>query len=378
MKPKQSQAEPKHYPSDLTRTQWKRLKRLLPKAKPGGRPRSVDLREVLNGIFYITRGGCAWRMMPKDLPPWSTCYDYFYKWRNDGTWSRVNDALRTQVRHKDGRPQEPKHGHHRQPERQDHRTRGSTRQGRAQENQRPEAASGRGHAGDGRGGGGPLGGHPGPGRGQAGPEEVGGPIPEAEENPGRRDLQRRDRGVGRGTRRLDLRVGHPPRGAEEVRGAAVAVDRRADIRLVGPISPTEQGLRGVGGVEQVGLAIANGQKPTVDGDHWFRGAPSAWKGAVRRQTACERVFTLPSRGAEIVIPVFHSKCCSRAVFGRLHAGTRAERGVKSRANGATQHRLLIRLADLLASFPSMGIQAGANLMEVRQHAGIDLPRMVRF
>ena len=55
MKPKQSQAEPKHYPSDLTRTQWKRLKRLLPKAKPGGRPRSVDIREVLNGIFYSRR-----------------------------------------------------------------------------------------------------------------------------------------------------------------------------------------------------------------------------------------------------------------------------------------------------------------------------------
>ena len=69
MKPKRSQAKSKRYPSDLTRTQWKRLKRLLPAAKPGGRPRSVDLREVLNGIFYISRGGCAWRMMPTDLPP---------------------------------------------------------------------------------------------------------------------------------------------------------------------------------------------------------------------------------------------------------------------------------------------------------------------
>src|SRR5450756_1232618 len=92
MKRQRSQAKPKRYPSDLTHTQWKRLKRLLPEAKPGGRPRSVDLREVLNGIFYITRGGCAWRMMPKDLPPWSTCYDYFYKWRNNGTWSSINDA----------------------------------------------------------------------------------------------------------------------------------------------------------------------------------------------------------------------------------------------------------------------------------------------
>ena len=88
MKRKRSQAKPKRYPSDLTHTQWKRFNRLLPEAKPGGRPRSVDLREILNGIFYITRGGCAWRMMPKDLPPWSTCYDYFYKWRNNGTWSR--------------------------------------------------------------------------------------------------------------------------------------------------------------------------------------------------------------------------------------------------------------------------------------------------
>src|SRR5512135_2953387 len=110
MKPKRSEAKSKRYPSDLTRTQWKRLKRLLPEAKPGGRPRSVVLREILNGIFYITRGGCSWRMMPKDLPPWSTGYDYFSKWRNDGTWAKINDVLRTQVRHRDGRPQSPSMG----------------------------------------------------------------------------------------------------------------------------------------------------------------------------------------------------------------------------------------------------------------------------
>ena len=110
MKPKRCEAKPKRYPSDLTRTQWKRLKRLLPKAKPGGRPRSVNLREVLNGIFYIARGGCAWRMMPKDLPPWSTCYDYFWKWRNHGTWSKINDALRTQVRRRNQRSKSPSMG----------------------------------------------------------------------------------------------------------------------------------------------------------------------------------------------------------------------------------------------------------------------------
>ena len=110
MKAKPSGTKPKRYPSDLTRTQWKRLKRLLPEAKPGGRPRSVDLREVLDGIFYIVRGGCAWRMMPNDLPPWSTCYDYFRKWRNDGTWAKLNDTLRTQVRHRNQRKTSPSLG----------------------------------------------------------------------------------------------------------------------------------------------------------------------------------------------------------------------------------------------------------------------------
>jgi putative transposase len=99
--------KPKRYPSDLTRTQWKRLRPLLPPALPGGRPREVDLREVLNGIFYIARGGCSWRMMPTDLPPWSTCYDYFRKWRKDGTWRTINDTLRTQIRHKNKRKTSP-------------------------------------------------------------------------------------------------------------------------------------------------------------------------------------------------------------------------------------------------------------------------------
>lgn len=100
----------KPYPSDLTRTQWKRRKRLLPAAKPGGRPRSVHLREIRNGIFYILRGGCAWRMMPHEFPPWSTCSDYFRKWRNDGTWAKIHDALRTRVRHRAGRKKSPSMG----------------------------------------------------------------------------------------------------------------------------------------------------------------------------------------------------------------------------------------------------------------------------
>src|SRR4029453_6173601 len=101
---------PNRYPSDLTRNQWKRLKRLLPKAKPGGRPRSVKLRDVLDGIFSILRGGCAWRMMPHDFPPRSTCYDSFPKWRNDGTWATINDALRTRIRHGAGKKKSPSMG----------------------------------------------------------------------------------------------------------------------------------------------------------------------------------------------------------------------------------------------------------------------------
>jgi putative transposase len=97
----------KPYPTDLTDAQWRQLRPLLPAAKPGGRPRSVDLREVLNGIFYILRGGGSWRMMPHDLPPWSTCYDYFRKWRNSGAWQQIHDRLRTQVRHHAGKQKSP-------------------------------------------------------------------------------------------------------------------------------------------------------------------------------------------------------------------------------------------------------------------------------
>jgi putative transposase len=110
MKPKRSQAKPKRYPSDLTRTQWERLRPLLPDAKPGGRPREVARREVVNGILSICRGGCGWRMMPKDLPPWSPCYDDFRTGRIGGIWSKVNATWRAQVRHKEGRQEGPSMG----------------------------------------------------------------------------------------------------------------------------------------------------------------------------------------------------------------------------------------------------------------------------
>ncbi len=77
------------YPSDLTAAQWERLAPLLPPPLPGGRPRSVDLREVLNAIFYLNRQGCVWRALPHDLPPWGTVSYYYRRWRRDGTWQGV-------------------------------------------------------------------------------------------------------------------------------------------------------------------------------------------------------------------------------------------------------------------------------------------------
>ena len=88
----------KPYPSDLTDDQWEVLAIFLPPAKRGGRPREVDLREVVNAILYQNRSGCQWDMLPHDLLPKSTVYDYFAAWRDDGTWQRLLDALRGVVR----------------------------------------------------------------------------------------------------------------------------------------------------------------------------------------------------------------------------------------------------------------------------------------
>lgn len=88
--------ERKRYPSDLTDQQWEIVSELIPeprKRRKGGRPRSVDMREVLNTIFYQCRSGCQWDMLPHDLLPKSTVYDYFAKWRDDGTLQKINDGL---------------------------------------------------------------------------------------------------------------------------------------------------------------------------------------------------------------------------------------------------------------------------------------------
>lgn len=99
----------KAYPSDLSDEQWALMQPLLPEPnnKCGGRPRTVNLREVLNTVVYLNRTGCQWSQLPHDLVPKSTAYDYFAQWRDDGTWQTIVDALRTQVRTAAGRDETP-------------------------------------------------------------------------------------------------------------------------------------------------------------------------------------------------------------------------------------------------------------------------------
>src|SRR5947208_1166613 len=93
------------YPSDVTDEQWRLIERLIP-VYPGGRPRSTNLRDVVDAIFYVLRTGCQWRYLPKDFPPKSTVWGYFDEWRHNGTLDTLHDALRDRVRkqEKPGRP----------------------------------------------------------------------------------------------------------------------------------------------------------------------------------------------------------------------------------------------------------------------------------
>ncbi len=98
------------YPSDLTDREWEQITTLIPKPKTGGRPRSTNIRMVLNAIFYVTRGGIAWRYLPREYPPWQTVYGYFRHWQRNGTWQRIHDYLRGLVRLQDGRHRQPSAG----------------------------------------------------------------------------------------------------------------------------------------------------------------------------------------------------------------------------------------------------------------------------
>jgi putative transposase len=98
------------YPTDLTDEQWAIMEPFFPEQPAQGRtgrPREYAYREIINGIFYVLRTGCSWDMMPHDLPPWRTCNHYFSRWRREGTWQSVHDALRERLRTKMGRQASP-------------------------------------------------------------------------------------------------------------------------------------------------------------------------------------------------------------------------------------------------------------------------------
>jgi putative transposase len=107
---KKSSAKVKRYPTDLNDRKWQIICTLLSPALLGGRPRTIRLRKLMDAILYITRSGCAWRLLPHDFPPWQTVYGYFRRWKNDGTWQRIHDTLRASVRRKAGHHKHPTAG----------------------------------------------------------------------------------------------------------------------------------------------------------------------------------------------------------------------------------------------------------------------------
>jgi putative transposase len=97
----------KPYPTDLTDAQWELIELVIPAPKSGGRPRSTNMREVMNTLLYQSRTGCQWDMLPHDLPPKSTVYEYFSNWRDDGTWQLMLDVLREAYRENNAPSEEP-------------------------------------------------------------------------------------------------------------------------------------------------------------------------------------------------------------------------------------------------------------------------------
>ena len=100
----------KRYPSDLTDGEWRHINGLIPQAKPGGRPRTLNMHEALNAIFYLIRGGIPWEMLPSEFPKWKSVYHYLRLWRLQGIWKAIHDRLRVQVRVAAGRRPTPSAG----------------------------------------------------------------------------------------------------------------------------------------------------------------------------------------------------------------------------------------------------------------------------
>jgi putative transposase len=102
--------ESKRYPTDLSDEEWCCIRAHLPEPTREGRPRLHGLRAILDAVFYVLKSGCPWRWLPKDFPPWKTVYDWFRRWRIDGTWERLNAELRELLRARLGRDPKPSAG----------------------------------------------------------------------------------------------------------------------------------------------------------------------------------------------------------------------------------------------------------------------------
>src|SRR5829696_1156161 len=241
------------YATDLTDAEWQLLAPLIPAPKPGGRPPLHDRRELVNAMAYWLRAGCAWRLLPHDLPPWQTVYHYFRSWRDQGLWEQIHHVLHVQERIRQGRAPTPSAAIL---DSQSVKTteRGAARLRRRQEGQRPQAP--------------PAGRHPRPDhqgppdrgrrrRPRRGRRAAQAPRP-ATARLGRRRLPRPVPGLGTAAPRHQLpgRVAQrwwPPaplaaarRDSTDrvpVRRGATPVGGGADLRLAGAIPPPQQGLR---------------------------------------------------------------------------------------------------------------------------------------
>src|SRR5215216_1639410 len=102
--------ETSKYPTDLSEDEWRCISPYLPEPTGQGRPRLHGLLAILDAVFYVLKSGCPWRLVPRDFPPWKTVYDWFRRWRIDGTWERLNAVLRERVRICLGRNAHPRAG----------------------------------------------------------------------------------------------------------------------------------------------------------------------------------------------------------------------------------------------------------------------------
>jgi len=102
--------ESRRYPTDLSDDEWRCISSHLPEPARWGRPRLHGLRAILDAVFYVLKSGCPWRLLPRDFPPWKTVYDWFRRWRIDGTWERLNTELRERLRVRLGRAPNPSAG----------------------------------------------------------------------------------------------------------------------------------------------------------------------------------------------------------------------------------------------------------------------------